>query len=60
MNFLPLTETIDTPTDVIVDKFKAITGISERRYADYKLTASDLGALLEKKPFQMPKSTPKL
>ena len=33
-------EAINTPTDVIVDKFKAITGISERRYADHKLTAS--------------------
>ena len=42
-------EAIDTPTDVIVDKFKAITGISERRYADYKLTASDLGAFAGEK-----------
>lgn len=42
-------ETIDTPTDIIVDKFKAITGISERRYADPKLTASDLGAFAAEK-----------
>lgn len=40
---------IDTPTDVIVDKFKAITGISERRYANHKLTASDLGAFAGEK-----------
>ena len=42
-------EAIDTPTDVIVDKFKAITGISERRYANHKLTASDLGAFAGEK-----------
>lgn len=36
---------IDSPNDVIVKKFEAITGIHERRYADPNLTASDLGAL---------------
>ena len=35
---------IDTPTDIIVDKFKGITGISERRYAKKHLKTSDLGA----------------
>ena len=34
---------INHPNEVIVEKFKAITGISERRYADPNLNASDLG-----------------
>ncbi|RIA10549.1 3-oxoacyl-[acyl-carrier-protein] synthase-3 [Flavobacteriaceae bacterium MAR_2010_72] len=34
--------TIDHPNEVIVDKFKAITGIAERRYAKHHLTSSDL------------------
>ena len=42
-------EAIDTPTDVVVEKFKAITGISERRYANENLTASDLGAFAAEK-----------
>ena len=36
---------IPSSNEVIVKKFKAITGISERRYAENHLTASDLGAL---------------
>lgn len=35
--------------EVIVEKFKAITGISERRYADNQLTSSDLGFLAAQK-----------
>lgn len=35
---------IDTPADIIVEKFKGITGISERRYAKKHLKTSDLGA----------------
>ena len=35
---------IDTPTDIIVERFKEITGISERRYAEKHLKTSDLGA----------------
>ena len=35
---------IEAPNEVIVEKFKAITGIEERRYAQSHLTASDLGA----------------
>ena len=31
------------PNDVIAEKFKEITGISERRYADENLVTSDLG-----------------
>jgi len=34
---------IESSNEVIVDKFKAITGIIERRYAKSHLTASDLG-----------------
>lgn len=33
---------IETPLQVIIRKFKAITGIAERRYADPELQASDL------------------
>ena len=36
--------TINHPNEVIVEKFKAITGIVERRYAEPQLTASDIGA----------------
>jgi len=35
--------TIDSTNEVIVEKFKAITGIDERRYAKDHLTSSDLG-----------------
>ena len=34
---------ISSENDVIIEKFKAITGIVERRYAKNHLTASDLG-----------------
>ena len=34
---------INHPNEVIVDKFKAITGITERRYAKAHLNSSDLG-----------------
>ena len=40
---------IDYPNDVIVEKFKAITGIVERRYADEQLVSSDLGFLAAQK-----------
>ncbi len=36
---------IDYPNEVIVDKFKAITGIAERRYAEKHLVSSDIGAM---------------
>ncbi|MGB1308203.1 MAG: 3-oxoacyl-ACP synthase III family protein [Oceanihabitans sp.] len=35
--------TIKHPNEVIVKKFKAITGIGERRYASKQFTSSDLG-----------------
>ena len=40
---------IPSSNDIIVEKFKAITGISERRYSESHLTASDLGALAAEK-----------
>lgn len=36
--------TINSTNEVIVEKFKAITGIVERRYAESHLVASDMGA----------------
>ncbi len=38
-------ELLNTPGDEIVEKFKAITGISERRYVTEDLNASDIGWL---------------
>ncbi|WP_299115428.1 3-oxoacyl-ACP synthase III family protein [uncultured Winogradskyella sp.] len=43
---------IDYPNEVIVDKFKAITGIVERRYADKQLTSSDIGFLAAQKAIE--------
>ncbi|MBO6632632.1 MAG: ketoacyl-ACP synthase III, partial [Psychroserpens sp.] len=43
---------IDYPNEVIVEKFKAITGIVERRYADPQLTSSDLGFLAGQKAIE--------
>ena len=40
---------IPSSNELIVEKFEAITGISERRYAEDHLTASDLGALAAEK-----------
>ena len=37
--------TINHPNEVIVEKFKAITGIVERRYAKDHFTSSDLGTI---------------
>ena len=51
-------ESIETPADIVIDKFKAITGISERRYADDKLTASDLGAFAGNKALEDAKIDP--
>lgn len=35
---------IDTPPEEVTEKFRQITGIEERRYADTEVNASDLGA----------------
>ena len=40
---------IPSSNEVIVEKFEAITGISERRYAQDHLSTSDLGALAAEK-----------
>lgn len=36
---------IDNPQQVIIEKFKSITGIEERRYVEDNLVASDIGAI---------------
>lgn len=38
-------ELITTPSQEIVDKFKAITGIEERRYIDDEMNSSDMGTI---------------
>lgn len=43
---------INHPNEIIVDKFKAITGITERRYAEDQLTSSDLGFLASQKAIE--------
>lgn len=40
---------LPTPSTVIVEKFKQITGIEERRYTTDDLTTSDIGAIAAKK-----------
>ena len=47
---------INSPNEVIVEKFKDITGIVERRYANDKLTASDLGYLAAEKAIEYAKN----
>ncbi|WP_018629099.1 3-oxoacyl-ACP synthase III family protein [Niabella aurantiaca] len=42
--FAPTGAPITTDTDVLIDKFKSITGISERRYAPGHINASDMAA----------------
>ena len=44
--------------EVIIEKFKAITGIVERRYADPKLNSSDLGYLAARKAIDDAKIDP--
>ena len=46
-------EKIDTPSEIIVEKFEAITGIEERRYAEDNLTTSDMAALAAKEAIAM-------
>lgn len=47
-NHLPLT----TPSQEVVEKFKQITGIEERRYTNDNLTAADIGAIAAKKAIE--------
>ena len=49
---------IDPPNEIIVDKFKAITGIDERRYVDDQLTSSDIGFLAAQKAIDDAKVNP--
>jgi 3-oxoacyl-[acyl-carrier-protein] synthase III len=39
---------LDTPPEVVVEQFKSITGIEERRYTTDDLMASDIGAIAAK------------
>ncbi|TBN01328.1 ketoacyl-ACP synthase III [Hyunsoonleella flava] len=43
---------INAPNEVIVEKFKSITGISERRYAKDHLDSSDLGSFAAEKAIE--------
>lgn len=40
---------IDTEPEIIIEKFKKITGIAERRYVNEKLNTSDIAAIAAKK-----------
>ena len=44
--------TIANETDVIIEKFKSITGIEERRYAKNQFNASDLGFFAAQKAIE--------
>lgn len=44
--------TINAPVEVIVKKFKAITGIAERRYAKKHLTTSDIASFAAEKAIE--------
>lgn len=43
---------LDTPPEIVVEKFKQITGIAERRYAEPQLNTSDLGTLAARKAIE--------
>ncbi len=45
-------EQFNYPNDIIIEKFKAITGIGERRYAKCDLNTSDLGYIAAKKAIE--------
>jgi len=49
---------IEHPNEVIVEKFKAITGIAERRYAKAHLNSSDLGFFAAEKAIADAKINP--
>lgn len=46
-------EKIDIPSTTVVEKFKAITGIEERRYADENINTSDMAAYAAKEAIAM-------
>lgn len=43
---------IKEPNEVVVEKFKNITGIEERRYADHDLVTSDMAAIAAEKAIE--------
>lgn len=43
---------IETPPEVVVEKFQQITGIAERRYAPTNLNTSDIGAIAARKAIE--------
>lgn len=43
---------IDSPVEVIVEKFRKITGIDERRYVSAELTTSDIATIAAEKAIQ--------
>jgi 3-oxoacyl-[acyl-carrier-protein] synthase-3 len=43
---------LDTTPEVVVDKFRQITGISERRYVPADMTASDIGTIAGKEALE--------
>ncbi len=43
---------LDTPSPEVVEKFRKITGISERRYAEDSMNASDLATLAARKALE--------
>lgn len=45
-------EQFNHPNEVIIEKFKAITGIGERRYAKSELNTSDLGYIAAKRAIE--------
>lgn len=53
-----LYEKIDIPTDIVVEKFKAITGIEARRYAEDNLCASDMATLAAREAIAMSRIDP--
>ncbi|NND10768.1 MAG: ketoacyl-ACP synthase III, partial [Flavobacteriaceae bacterium] len=52
-NFLNVDgSSIESPNEIIVEKFKAITGIAERRYAKNHLSSSDLAFFAAEKAIE--------
>jgi len=47
-SIIPMVKLIEAPNDEIIQKFKAITGIEQRRYVNDNQTASDMGSIAAK------------
>lgn len=50
--FSPEQTRIETPPDVVVEKFKQITGIEERRYVTSNINTSDIAAIAAKRALE--------